>query len=128
MTKELTPRQLKAVQALTTCADVSKAAEVASVSRDTIYRWMRNETFKHALNDSTRQAINRISRSLIALGERAVDTLYKAMTAPEVSITVSIRAADIVLSRLLQIYEIADLENRISELERRKIDETETTY
>ncbi len=45
MAKELTPRQLKAIEALTTCADVSKAAEVAGVSRDTIYRWMRNQEF-----------------------------------------------------------------------------------
>ena len=124
MLKEnLTPRQLKAVEALVTCADVRQAAAVAGVSRDTIYRWMRNEAFKEALNTSTRQAVNRISRQLISLGDKAVDTLQKAMASPEVSITVSIRAADIVLSRLLQIYELADLEARLGQLERSAKDE-----
>ena len=128
MTKELTPRQLKAIEALTTCAEVSKAAEVADVSRDTIYRWMRQDAFREGLNHSTNLALKRISRSLISLGERAVETLQKAMTSAEVPINTSIRAADIVLSRLLQIYEMADLEARVSELERRSNDETQTTY
>lgn len=119
MTKNLTPKQLKAIEALTACADVSKAAEVSGVSRDTLYRWMRSETFKEALNLSLRQAVNRISRQLITLGERSVETLQKAMSSPDVPITVSIRAADIVLSRLLQIYEMAELEDRVSEIERR---------
>jgi hypothetical protein len=48
-----------------------------------------------------------------------VETLHKAMSSPDVPITVSIRAADIVLSRLLQIYEMAELEDRVSEIERR---------
>ena len=117
--KELTPRQLRAIQALTTVGDVSKAAAITGVSRDTLYRWMRNEAFKNALTISTHEAISKISRSLVALGESAIATLQKAMDDPNVTINVSVRAADIVLSRLLHVYELAEMESRISELERK---------
>ncbi len=124
MTANLTPKQRKAIEALLTNGDISHAATAAGVSRDTLYRWMQEETFKQALEGSTRKALEGLSRALVALGGKATETLDEAMT-DGLRMGDRIRASDIVLSRLLQLRELVDLETRVSELERKISDDNQ---
>lgn len=118
MNENLTPKQRRAVEALLTNWDTTQAAQAAGVSRDTLYRWMREERFRAALNDATRQALEGLSRSLIVLGDKAARTLEEALDAFQTPTGAKVRAADIVLSRILQLRELVDLEARVTELER----------
>ena len=116
MTENLTPRQRKAVETLLTTGDKSRAAEQAGVMRQTLYRWLKQPAFQEALRVAEAEALAGLSRSLALLGRKAVKTLYDAMDTTE-SMTVRVRAADIVLGRLLQLRELVDLDARITELE-----------
>jgi hypothetical protein len=117
MPKNLTPRQQKTIAALVTCADVAKAAGLAGVSRDSVYRWMRNSVFTDALYRATSEALNTLSRRLVVLGDKAAYTLETAMNDEDTNTSTKVRAADVVLSRLLQLREQHDLEERLVRLE-----------
>ena len=118
MTKNLTPKQLRAVESLLTTGDKSQAAELAGVKRQTIYKWLKQPEFQQALREAEAEALQSLSQALARLGSKAADTLDKSMDAD--SDQVRLRAADIVLNRLLQLRELVDLDARITELEARQ--------
>lgn len=115
---QLTHKQRKAVEALLANGDVTAAAKDAGVVRDTLYRWMKQPLFSQAVRDAEARAIDDISRITIRMARTATSTLYKGMTDVATPMNTRIRAADITLSRLLQLRELATLEARVSDLER----------
>jgi len=122
MQQNLTLKQRKAVSALLTEPDTTAAAKAAGVSRDSIYRWLAESAFQTALRDAEAGAIAAVSRALVRLAERAAATLDGAMTDPAAASSTKVRAADVVLGRLLQLREGAVLEERVRELERHAAD------
>ena len=118
MSENLTPRKRKAIAALLTTCDTTQAAQVAGVSRVTIYKWMRDQAFKDALKAGAAEALESLSRSLVTLGDKAVKALGAALDDTAAGASVKVRAADVILSRLLQLKELIDLESRVTELER----------
>ncbi len=119
MTKKVTLKQHLALGALLTEADVSKAAEAAAVSRTTIYRWLKDPVFQNALNAAESEALAALSRKLVVLGSQAACVLDDAMRDANTPVSVRLRAADIVLSRLLQLRELVQLDTRVTEIELR---------
>ena len=114
---KVTPRQRKAIESLLTQGDAKRAAEVAGVSRNTLYRWLKQDRFKAALAEAEAEALISLSRALVRLGDKAATTLEDAMDDGDAALSARVRAADIVLSRLLQLRELVDLEGRIVKLE-----------
>ena len=114
---ELKPKQRRAVEALLTTGEVSAAAQSVGVSRETLYRWLRQPVFHQAVRQAEAQALDDLSRLLVRLGRTAVATLAKAMSDPTVPPASRVRAADAALSRLLQLRELATLEARLTALE-----------
>ncbi len=114
----LTPKQRRAVEALLTVGEVQAAALAAGVSKDSIYRWLRQPLFLEAVRAAEAQALDDLSRILVRLGRTAAGTLAKAMGDPTVPWATKVRSADAVLGRLLQLRELATLEARVAELER----------
>src|SRR5262249_14965102 len=92
-TPDLTPKQRKAVEALLTTGEVSGAAEAAGVSRDTVYRWLKQAAFLDAVREAEARALDDLSRLLVRLGRTAAGTLAKAMTDPETPAATRVRAA-----------------------------------
>lgn len=117
MKENLTPKQRRAIEALLTSGNVSEAAESAKVSRETIYQWMKKPVFRMALQEGTQEALERLSRSLVSLGDKAVKTLRDALDDGSSNASVRVRAADLVISKVIQIRELIDLEERVSRLE-----------
>jgi hypothetical protein len=113
----LTPKQRKALEALITTGDTTSAADAAGVHRDTLYRWLKQPLFATMLREAEAQAIDEVARVLIRLSRSAVGTLAQAMAERDAPIGPRIRAADITLSRLLQVRELAVLEERLTALE-----------
>lgn len=114
---DLKPKQRKAVEALLTTGEVAAAAQSVGVSRETLYRWLKEPVFQQAVRQAEAQALDDLSRLLVRLGRTAVATLAKAMSDPSVPAASRVRAADAALSRLLQLRELATLEQRITALE-----------
>ncbi len=114
---QLTSKQRRAVETLLAMGEVTAAAQTAGVTRDTLYRWLRQPLFAQAVRQAEAQALDDLSRLLVQLGRTAVATLAKAMTDPTVPAASRVRAADAALSRLLQVRELATLEARLTALE-----------
>jgi transposase-like protein len=115
--RTLTPRQRKAVEALLATGEVAAAAREVGVSRDTLYRWMRQPLFVEAVRETEARALDELSRLLVRLGRTATATLAKAMSDPATPAATRVRAADVTLARLLQLRELATLEARVQALE-----------
>lgn len=114
----MTPKQRRAVEALLATGEVSAAAKESHVSRDTVHRWLKQPAFAQAVRDAEARALDDLSRLLVRMGRTAAATLAKAMSDATVPPATRVRAADVALSRLLQLRELATLETRVAELER----------
>ena len=115
----LTPKKKAFVRALLTERDTRGAARAAGVAERTAYRWVQDPEIQAALLEAEGVALEAVTRGLLRLAHEAVDTLENAMGDEEARTSARVRAADIVLQRLLQLRELVSLEERIRILERR---------
>ena len=113
----LTPRQQKAIEALTQAGTVTAAADAAGVVRKTVYQWLQLPEFEQALTQAKGEALGELSRRLLAMSSLAADTIENVMNDQDASPAVRLRAADTELNRMLQVNQAHDLEERISRLE-----------
>lgn len=113
----LTSRQKLAIEAIVATGDVTIAAQSVGVNRATLYRWMKQPRFVQAVHAAEADAVEDLSRMLVRLGRTAVATLAKAMSDPATPPATKVRAADATLTKLLQLRELATLEQRVATLE-----------
>jgi len=118
-TGRLTPKQSKAIAALMQARTVSDAANAARVSERTLLRWLALPEFQTALRQAGQDAIDQAVRRLTDLTGKAIDTLSAEMQNDDAPPSAKIRAADVVLSRLMNLRDLNEIERRISELERK---------
>jgi len=116
----LSPKKQRAIEVLTTSGNVTEAARAANVSRKTLYRWLREPAFMEALEAVTQESLATLSRSLVRLGNLAAATLARAMVDNTAATGAKVRAADIVLARLLQLRELVSIESRLARLENKQ--------
>ena len=121
--KHLTPAKSRFVAAMLTERDIARAATKAGITIRTGYRWARLPEIQDALKNATSGALEDTMRRLVGLGELALDALQSVLQDSEATHHEKIRAADIILSKILVWSELVDLEDRISELERRASDD-----
>ena len=124
--KNLSPGQLKAIEALLLCRSVGEACVKAEVTRRTLDRWRNEPAFIDALRYAERYAIEDIGRSLLSLGNLAASALYDALQ-PTQKIHHRIAAAQIFYDTVLALREYNDLEKRIAELEAKLDDQQLST-
>jgi hypothetical protein len=118
----LRANQRRAIEVLLKSGSVSKAAEAAHVSRNTLHRWMREPAFAAALAAAEADALANLSRRLVDLGDKATDTLEEAMAYDPKAPGARVAAANSVLANLLKVRELAMLENRVAALEQAILD------
>jgi transposase-like protein len=114
---KLTTKQQQAIVELLQSTDQAAVARKIGVNRTTLYRWCQQPHFVHALHEAEAASIDELARMLVRISRTAVTTLAKAMSDPATPAATKVRSADIVLSRLLQIRELAVLEERLAALE-----------
>ncbi len=115
----LSTKKQRAIEVLSTSGNVASAARAAKVSRKTLYRWLRQPNFAEALESAAQESLANLSRELVRLGTQAVTTLEGAMTDSMAATGTKVRAADVVLSRLLQLRELVSIEARLTALEKK---------
>jgi hypothetical protein len=117
MDNKLTPKQKIAIEALVLSGDKTQAAAAAGISRPTIYKWYALPHFREALNKAVGEMLSSLAGKLVSQSLNAADVLVEVMNDTEAASSVRVRAADILLSRMLQLHEVIDLEERVSRLE-----------
>jgi hypothetical protein len=115
--ERLTPKKRAFVRALLTERDTRAAARAVGIGETTAYRWMKLGAIRAAILDAEVDALAATTRGLLRLSGEAVNTLDDAMGDGDAPTGARIRAADVVLARLLQLRELVTLEERVTRLE-----------
>ena len=113
---EITPKQYTAIQAVLTERTVRDAAKVAKVNERTMARWLKEDAFQRALQDAQNALVDAAVRNLTRLTENAIASLEDCLSNTEPS-PVRLRAATVVLDRVLRYKELVELEKRLARLE-----------
>lgn len=117
--KSLTPRQLKAVNALLEGATMRETAVRVGVNEKTVSRWLCEDAFSHQLKAGETLVLERVSRRLVGLAERAVTVLGELLDSPGVPGAGVRRLTAVNLLELTQSYrELNEFERRLLELEK----------
>lgn len=115
--ERLTPKKRAFVRAILAERDIRSAARSVGIGETTAYRWLKSDAIRAAILDAEADALEETTRGLLRLSAEAVNTLDDAMSDAEAPTGAKVRAADIVLARLLQLRELVTLENRVTDLE-----------
>ncbi len=119
MSEELTIKQRRAIKALMVSSSLSEAARAAGVSPRSLTRWLDDPTFRAELTRQEQAAIDAASRRLAGLAAEAVrevEAILKSEAAP----SIKLRTAEMILSHLLRLRELVNLEARVSALEEKQ--------
>ena len=115
----LTSKQKRAIIAILSTQTIVEAAAMTSVSTRSILRWMKDPDFRAELTKQETEALSVVSRRLVALADIAVKTIKDILNDAEIPAGVKLRASEAVLSNLLRLRELVDLDRRLTELESR---------
>lgn len=113
----LSDNQLKAIPLILSARSITEGVERAGISRSTFYDWMQDQTFKAEFERQRRIIVDEGLHNLKLSISEAVDTLLKLLKAE--SEGVRLRAATSILEHISKFMETEELEQRISEIERR---------
>ena len=105
----------KVIDALLSTSTIGEAAKQAGVGETTIYRYLRDETFKNEYRNARRDVVENTVGQLQGATAQAVVTLTKNLTCGNPS--AEIRAAQIILETSYKGVELLDLESRLEYLE-----------
>lgn len=115
---KVTPRQQKAISALLNSGDIEQAASAAGVKASTIQKWLAQDDFILALNWAEMLAMNSVNRGLLSLSQLATLATRLILVDPRTTPQLRLKAVDSILTHLLRIRELAELEQRVAALER----------
>jgi len=89
------------------------------VTRNTLYRWLKDDFFIHELNQSKRQLVQYSILKLQQAAKDAVKTLNDICKDKKASPAARVSAAREILNNTLKSIELEDIEERIKSLEKR---------
>ena len=116
----LPQKQTKAIVSLLSCRTVSEAASQAGVNESTVWRWMREESFKDALQEAKQRIVTQAIIQLQQATGEAVGTLRGIMADGEAPASARVTAAKAVLDMAVKAIKMEDLEARLMTLEQKK--------
>jgi hypothetical protein len=113
---ELTPRQIKALPALSATPNMAQGCKDAGISRKTFYEWLKNPVFAEELKsqrnilmdeafDHIKTAVTEASSVLVALLKTENESLR-------------LRAANHIIDQAWKVRGMAELEKRLEAIER----------
>ena len=115
MPQNLTPKQRATIAALLSQPTVSAAAKQVSVSRDAVYRWLKEPDFASALTAAESEHLQSVQRGMLAVSERALVVLGNLLVSESESIR--LRAALGILEQAIRLRELIALDARLTALE-----------
>jgi hypothetical protein len=114
---ELTAKQTKTIEALLVCRSIEATAKKANISRSTLYRWLKDETFQSEFRKAKFCLLSSAITALQRASTTAVNVLCEVMNSKETPASTRVNASRIVLEQAIRCTELEDLEKRIADLE-----------
>lgn len=118
---ELTPKQAAGLVALLSSPTVTAAAKLAQVDRRTLQRWMKQPVFREAIREAQTSALDRAGLRLAHGTDAALDLLAELIKGHGYIDQNRRLAAEAWLDKFYKLYELADLDERISKIEDRPL-------
>ena len=116
---QITRNQKRAIKALLEYRTIDQAAEAIGVNERTIYRWLDDATFRLELSRVEGRSLDRLSRRLLILGDRAIDAIEDIIDDPDQPGNTNKRlAAALILDQTMKLRELRNIESRLSDLEK----------
>lgn len=115
----LNAKQLKAIDALLNESKTEAAAKAAGVSVTTLWRWMQEPTFANALRAARGKVLNSTMTALQSASGEAVKTLREVLKNKVARPGEQVSAARAILEYALKAREVLEVEQRLTELEKR---------
>lgn len=116
---DLTPKQLKGLEALLTEPTIQRAAEAAAISYTQMRRWLEQPAFAEAYQRARTIAFETVLVSLQTTTQRAIETLSALMESTETPASVRMNCAARLLDAGMRSRELFDTEQRLAEIEAR---------
>lgn len=110
-----TGKRQKFLECLLQESTIKGAASCAGIGERTAHRWIRDADFQAMLAQLESESLECISRGLLKLSQDTLGVLESALAEGETKD--KLKAAEIVLSKLLAIRELASIENQLARLE-----------
>jgi len=117
---ELSPKQHTAINALIAQSSIESAAKQAGVTQRTLYRWLDEAAFRMALNTALDKALDCAARGLVKLTGKAIRVVETVLDDTELHPSTRLKAADLVLSNVIKLFELRTLAQRVAALEERQ--------
>ncbi len=114
-TTSLTDRQLAALPHIAASSTLSQGARAADIGRATLYRWLQDDQFRHALDRLQSEATDFARSELQTLMLKSILMLSDAMEDPNADIR--LRAARATLYLALKVKDIKDIEGRLETID-----------
>ena len=110
-----TRKQEQAIAALLSQPTVEAAAAECSISPKTLYRWLRDPTFKARYRTARSVMLESAIATMQQIASEAVDTLRRNLNAKQASSQIS--AAKLIIDNAFRGQELIDLGERVEQLE-----------
>jgi len=119
--KKLSPKQIRAVEAMMSEPTLRGAAQKAGIGHATLYRWLAEPAFVDALREARTQAFEKTMVALAAAAEKAVEVLREILgddqaAAKEIA-AIRIRAVRTAFDAMLRSRDLIEIERRLQALE-----------
>jgi hypothetical protein len=119
MSQKITRNQRKAVAALLKYKTIGEAAEAVRINPRTLHRWLDDPGFRLELSQAEGEAIDLITRRLLVMGDKALDSLEDVLDCPDQPGASNRRLAALaILDQLLKLRELRNIEGRLTDLEK----------
>ena len=116
-TGNLSARQQLALPIIAAEPTIDGAAEKIGVTRKTIYEWLKQDSFKRAVEEARKEYVESGFRTMRLAAKRAADKIVKHLDCTDEK--VSLRAAEDIIEFAKEFISLEDHEQRIKELEER---------
>ena len=114
--EKLTRKQRVAIPHLIACRSIEQGCRKAKLSKVTLYRWMKDQTFNDALGAARNKVIEEALERLKVSITKGVNGLVSLTGAREKSIR--LRACIAVVDFFLKIKQTEEIEGRLEKIER----------
>ncbi len=113
-----TDRRFRVIPVILAAKNISEGVKAAKISRDTFYEYLKDPAFKAEFVKQRREIVDLALHELKAAAGEAVAVLRKLLTARHE--VIRLRTALGILEHISKFIQHEELEQRITELERKK--------
>ena len=114
----LKPAQARGLAAILRERDIRAAAKAAHIPERTLRTWLHLPAFQQGLKEAMSRVMDAAIYDLAGLAVLAVETLRGVMDDQDTSAGVKVQAANIALTRLMDLREGKDFEQRLAAIEK----------